>query len=398
MSNCRVCRAPVHEFFDFGRHPLSQAFITPEQVGDEFFYRLAIGACESCGMVQLLEEIPPEQLFHKGYPYHSSNSTVMRAHFEETARRFLADRLTGPDPFMVEIGCNDGVTLQTVRDAGVRHLAFEPTGVGGVRTHGAFFDAESAAEVRASDGPADVIYAANTICDIPDIGAVIAGADALLSPQGVLVFEDPYFGEIIGRTSFDQIYDEHFYFFTVGSVRSMARHFGFELLDAEWLPVHGGQIRYTLGRAGSAPVTPAVARLLAAEENDRLTDPSTLAAFADRVTRIRTDLRELLERLAADGKRVAGYGATAKSSTVTNYCGIGPDLVPFVCDTTPSKHGKVTPGAHIPVRPPAAFSDDYPDYALLFAWNHAEEIMAKEEAFRAAGGKWIIYVPEVHIV
>lgn len=400
MSNCRVCSATVREFFDFGRHPLSSAFRTADVADDdrEFRFRLAIGVCDSCTMVQLLEEAPREMSAHQGYPYHSSNSTTMRKHFVTTAEGFLAAELDGPDPFMVEIGCNDGATLQTVRDAGVRHLAFEPTGVGGVRTHNAFFDAVAAREVRAADGPADVIYAANTICDIPDIGSVFAGVDTLLSDDGVFVFEDPYFAEIVDRTSFDQIYDEHFFFFTGRAVHFLAEHFGFELTDIERLPVHGGQIRYTLARAGRRRRTPAVAELLAEEAARELTGPATLNRFASDVARIRTDLLELLRSLTADGKRIVGYAATAKSSTVINYCGIGPDLVPFICDTTPSKQGTLTPGSHIPVRPPGAFSDDYPDYALLFAWNHAEEVMAKEQGFREAGGKWILYVPDVHIV
>jgi methylation protein EvaC len=141
-----------------------------------------------------------------------------------------------------------------------------------------------------------------------------------------------------------------------------------------------------------------VAELIAEEQARELADPQTLAGFGAAVLKIRDDLAALLRRLRDEGKSVVGYGATAKSATVTNFCGIGPDLVPFVCDTTPTKQGRLTPGTHIPVREPAAFADPYPDYALLFAWNHADEIMAKEQAFRDAGGKWILYVPDVHVV
>ena len=124
---------------------------------------------------------------------------------------------------------------------------------------------------------------------------------------------------------------------------------------------------------------------------------TTLAEFGVRVRKIRDDLTGMLRQARAEGKRVVGYGATAKSATVTNFCGIGAELVPFVCDTTPAKQGRLTPGTHIPVRQPAAFADPYPDYALLVAWNHADEIMAKEQAFREAGGRWIQYVPDVHV-
>ncbi|MGP3912332.1 methyltransferase domain-containing protein [Nonomuraea sp. 10N515B] len=405
MGECRVCAGTVTEFFDFGRQPLSDAFVRPADFASEFFFRLAVGVCASCSMVQLMDEVPREHMFHEDYPYLSSGSAVMRAHFERTAERFLATELTGPDPFVVELGCNDGAMLKAVAEAGVRHLGIEPSGgvadlaaAKGVRVRKAFFEESTALEVRESDGPAKVIFAANTLCHIPYIGSVFRGVDTLLAPDGVFVFEDPYFAEIVRRTSFDQIYDEHFFFFTARSVRAMAAAYGFELVDVEPLAVHGGEVRYTLARAGARRPTDAVRDLLAEEEGAGLADLSTLRAFATRVEGIRDGLTSLLRDLHEQGKTVAGYGATAKSATVTNYCGIGPDLVPYVCDSTPAKQGRFMPGSHIPVREPAAFADPYPDYALLFAWNHAAEIMAKETAFKDAGGRWILYVPEVHVI
>jgi methylation protein EvaC len=405
MVQCRVCGGAVSEFLDFGRQPLSDAFRWPGETASEFFFRLAVVVCASCTMVQLLEEVPRERMFHQDYPYQSSGSAVMSKHFTQTARRLLETELTGNDPFIVEIGCNDGVMLETVSTAGVRHLGIEPAGgvaelarAKGIRVRTEFFEERSAAAVRAVNGPADVIYAANTICHIPYLESIFRGVDALLAPNGVFVFEDPYLGEIVRRTSFDQIYDEHFYFFTARSVRTTAQRFGFELVDVEPLPVHGGELRYTLARSGARHPAPAVADILARELEQGLAERSTLDGFAQAVRRTRSDLLALLQRLREEGKRVVGYGATAKSATVMNYCGIGPDLVSFVCDSTPAKQGRLTPGSHVPIRPPEAFADLYPDYALLFAWNHAEEIMAKEREFREAGGRWIRYVPEVSIV
>ncbi|MFF7812425.1 methyltransferase domain-containing protein [Streptomyces sp. NPDC007945] len=405
MSTCRICEGPVKEFLDLGRQPLSDAFPEPGGTEGEFFFRLAVGLCASCTMVQLVEEVPREKMFREDYPYHSSGSSVMRAHFEATARRFLETELTGPDPFVVEIGCNDGVMLRTVSDAGVRHLGVDPSaGVAevarekGVRVRTAFFEEATALDIAATEGRADLVYAANTLCHIPYLDSIFRGLDALLKPDGVFVFEDPYLGEIVDRTSFDQIYDEHFYFFTARSVQAMARGFGFELVDVERLPVHGGEVRYTVARRGARTPSDAVDALLVEEETRRLADPATLDRFADAVARTRDELVALLERLRDEGRRVVAYGATAKSATVANYCGLGPDLIAYVTDTTPAKQNRLTPGSHIPVRDPEAFSAPYPDYALLFAWNHAEEIMAKEEDFRAAGGRWILYVPDVHLV
>ncbi|MGH3939760.1 MAG: methyltransferase domain-containing protein [Pseudonocardiaceae bacterium] len=403
---CRVCGGCLTEFFDFGRQPLSDAFLPPEDINnEEFFFRLAVGACESCTMIQLVNEVARDRMFHEAYPYHSSGSVLMRRHFEQTAQLLITTELSGQASFIVEIGCNDGVMLKTIGKAGIRHLGVDPSGgvtrlarADGVHVLTDFFEESSAAVILAEYGPADVIYAANTLCHIPYLESVFRGVDALLKPDGVFIFEDPYFGDIVERNTFDQIYDEHFFFFTIRSVQAMAGRMGFELVDARRLPVHGGEIRYTLARAGRRNPSESVAKLAAEEDDRELAGPATLEQFATAVRSICYELRELLHDLCAQGRRVVGYGATAKSATVTNYCGIGPDLIPFVCDTTPAKHGKLTPGSHIPVRPAEALTDPYPDYALLFAWNHAEEIMDKERLFRAAGGRWILYTPDVRIV
>lgn len=405
-SLCRICDHMVHEFFDFGRQPLSDSFMIPgADSREEFFFRLATGICENCTMVQLMEEVPRDSMFHEDYPYHSSGSAFMRAHFEEFAKRLLATELTADDPFVVEMGCNDGVMLSTLAAAGVRHLGVEPSsGVAelaaakGIRVRTSFFEESTARDVLGKEGPADVIYAANTLCHIPYMDSILTGVKALLAPTGVFVFEDPYLGDIIERTSFDQIYDEHFFFFTARSVQTMASLHGLELVDVERLTVHGGEVRYTLARAGARTPSAAVAELLAEEARRKVAELSTLEKFGERVNTIREDLVALLGRLREEGATVVGYGATAKSATVNNFCGIGPDLIPYISDSTPAKQGRLTPGAHIQVRDHKAFSDPYPDYALLFAWNHADEIMAKEREFSAAGGRWILYVPEVHIV
>ncbi|UQA97331.1 class I SAM-dependent methyltransferase [Streptomyces halobius] len=405
MLSCRICGGRLHEFMDFGRQPLSSGLLEPEYLGDEFFFRLAVGVCGECTMVQLTEEVPRHLMFNSHYPYLSSGSSVMRKHFEGTAQRFLETDLTGKDAFLVELGCNDGVMLRVLAEAGVRHLGVEPSQSvadiarrQGIRVTTEFFQESTAADIRKTEGHAQVIFAANTICHIPYLDSIFRGVDALLAPDGVFVFEDPYLADIVDLASFDQIYDEHYFFFSVSSVSAMAERFGFELVDVERLPVHGGEVRYTIARAGRRAPAPAVAELLERERRRGLSDLKTLKGFVGRVERARDELVSLLRRLRDEGRTVVGYGATAKSATVANYCGIGPDLISFISDTTPNKQGRLTPGSHIPVRSREEFESPYPDYAVLFAWNHAEEIIAKEQQFRASGGKWILYVPDVRVV
>jgi methylation protein EvaC len=405
VPGCRVCDGRLRVCVDFGSQALANALVSPDDdQREEYLYRLALGMCENCTLVQLIEEVPRGLMFRDDYPFYSSGSAVMAGHFEAVARRFLAGELTGPDPFIVEIGSNDGIMLDTVRAAGVKHLGVDPSrrvcevaAAKGVRNLNDFFEKSSAVEIAATEGQADVIFSANTFSHIPYLDSVFEGITALLKPGGVFVFEDPYLGDIMERTSFDQIYDEHFYFFTARSARAMAQRYGFDLVDVEHLAVHGGEVRYTLTFAGRRRPSPSVAEMIAAEEAAGLHRPEVLLGFEQRMQRTREQLVSLLRDLRDQGKTVMAYGATGKSTTVANYCGIGPELVSCVVDNTPAKQGMLTPGTHIPIRSTQAFRAAYPDYALLFAWNHAEEIMAKERAFKEAGGQWILYIPDVHL-
>ncbi|MEI5034643.1 class I SAM-dependent methyltransferase [Streptomyces sp. S1A(2023)] len=404
-STCRICGGRVRAFFDFGRQPLSDHFPTEEEVDQEFFFRLAAGMCAECTMVQLLEEVPRDRMFRYDYPYRSSGSEYMREHFRDTARRLIETELSGPDPFCVEIGSNDGVMLRTVRDAGIRHLGVEPSGAvaevsraKGVQVRTAFFEEATAREIVDEYGPADVVYAANTLCHIPYLDSVFRGLDVLLGPDGVFVFEDPYLGDIVEKNTFDQIYDEHFYLFTARSVETAAGRFGFELIDVERLSVHGGEVRYTLARPGRRQPDPRVAELIAEENRRGLGDPMVLEKFGTEVKRVCWDLVARLRELRDHGYYVVGYGATAKSATVLNYTGIGPDLLPCVYDTTPEKIGRMLPGSHIPIRSAEEFRTSGAHYALLFAWNHLEEVRSREAAFTEQGGRWILYVPQFRLV
>jgi methylation protein EvaC len=405
MTPCLICSQKIEPFISFGRMPIANGFLTAAQFAEEYFFELKVGFCDRCKMVQLTELVDRERMFHENYAFFSSTSARMADHFHALAALAQERYLGKSDPFVVEVGSNDGIMLQHFAKAGVRHLGIEPSAnvaavarENGVQTICRFFDETLAKEIVDLHGQADVFLGANVMCHIPYLHSVVAGIKILMKPEGYVIFEDPYLGDIIEKTSYDQIYDEHAFYFSLASVRYLFSQYDMDVVDVQPQNVHGGSMRYVISHRGAYPVSSAVRNLEERERAQKLDQGETYKNFRSQVEKSRQDLMALLKDLKRQGKRVAAYAATSKSTTVTNYCGITSELVEYISDTTPIKQGKYSPGVHIPVRPYDEFKADYPAYALLFGWNHAEEIMAKEQVFTASGGKWILYVPEVHIL
>jgi methylation protein EvaC len=404
MPNCLVCAATIDPFIDFGRMPMANRFLLPDELASEYFYNLAAAHCCACQMVQLVEHVPPERMFHEQYAYFSSTSQHMSRHFAGFAEQLLGILDAGSSPFVVELGSNDGIMLEHLRSGGARVLGVEPSANvaavaqgRGLATVVAFFDGALVDELLRKHGPADAVIGANVMCHIAELNAVFAAARRLLAPRGVFVFEDPYLPEILERVAFDQFYEEHVCYFRAASVQRLAARHDLELVDLHAQPVHGGSMRYVLAPTGTRVIHARVGEALARESALGLDGSEPYAALGGHVVALAQRLRTTLEQLRGEGKRVMGYGATAKSATMINFAGITPELIESICDTTPAKQGRLSPGAHIPVVPYAKFVERYPDVALLFAWNHAAEIFAKESAFTAAGGRWLTYLPEFRL-
>lgn len=405
MTPCLVCAQSIEPFISFGRMPIANGFLTAAQFPEEPFFELKTGFCDRCKMVQLTELVDQKRLFHENYAFFSSTSKRMAEHFKLFANNTIENHLKKSDPLVVEIGSNDGIMLQYFAEAGIRHLGIEPSANvaqvaqgKGINTICSFFDEKLALDIVAANGQADVFLGANVMCHIPYLHSVAEGIKILLKPDGLLIFEDPYLGDIVEKTSYDQIYDEHAFYFSVTSVNYLFGQHDLEVVDVQSQNVHGGSMRYTLAHKGSFKINEAVGIQIDKEINLGLYESETYDVLKKKIEKSRDDLMQLLKSLRKENKRVAGYAATSKSTTVINYCGITPDLVQYISDTTPIKQGKYSPGMHIPIRPYADFKNDYPEYALLFGWNHAEEIMEKEQDFIGSGGRWIMYIPQVKVL
>ena len=405
MNICRFCENQTTSVIDFGDMPIANHFAKSTDF-DTYRFRLSASLCNECFLFQLDEQPKPELMFHENYPFFTGLSSTMTQHFGEMAIRSLdeVDRDLS-DIQVMEIGCNDGTLLANLAQAKIRHLGVDPSANvvklardKGVDAQVDFFGFDTASRIKAMRGEFDLILAANVICHIPDIRDFAKGIECLLTESGRFIFEEPYAGDVLAKTSYDQFYDEHVYIFSCLSVSNIFSQFGLELIDISHQETHGGSMRYTLARTGKRPVKPAATEQLEWELSNGLDQLFAYLKFAQNCENRKVELRGLLSRLKSEGKSVAGYAATSKSTTILNYCEIDSNLIQYISDSTPEKQGTLTPGSHIPVVTPEFLREQKPDYVVLFAWNHEKEIMAKESELTRAGTKWIRFVPIVEVI
>jgi SAM-dependent methyltransferase len=406
-AKCRHCGDTLrHTVVDLGVSPLCESFVAPNQLNSmEPFYPLHVRICDNCFLVQLQEYVSPQDIFSE-YAYFSSYSSSWVAH----AKKYcigIKDRLKlGPDSLVVEIASNDGYLLQHFGPLGVPVLGVEPAAnvarvaqEKGIPTHVGFFGVKLARELARSHKKADLIAANNVLAHVPDINDFMAGFQALLKPDGIVTVEFPHLEKLITYNQFDTIYHEHFSYLSASVVQRIALAHGLRIVDIEELSTHGGSLRVYLAHQDSShPVGPAVNPILEREGRMGLQTLQAYSAFADNVKKTKRDLLTFLIEAKNEGKRICGYGAPGKGNTLLNYCGIGTDFLDFTVDRNPYKHGRYTPGTHIPILPVEEIDRARPDLILILPWNLQDEIVEQMRHVREWGAKFVVPIPTVSVI
>lgn len=405
IPSCRSCgKAALELVLSLGKTPLANALVTASQLIDpEETYPLDFAFCPHCSLVQITETVPPEKLFRE-YLYLSSFSDTVLQNARDICANIIEYRHLDSHSLVVEIASNDGYLLQNYHKQGIPVLGIEPAEniallaqeERGISTLCEFFGEELAKQLQKQGKQADVIHANNVLAHVADLNGFVAGIALLLKDEGIAVIEVPYVKDLIDHVEFDTIYHEHLCYFSLTALDYLFCRHGLLLRDVERIPIHGGSLRLFIGKKQEQSV--AVRQLLEEEREWGVDCQEFYLKFGAKVEQLRRDLVALLQGLKDQGKQIAGYGASAKGSTLLNYFGIGKETLDFVVDRSTVKQGRYTPGTHLPIHAPEKLLECKPDYVLLLTWNFAEEIFTQQAEFRQRGGRFIIPIPELKVV
>jgi SAM-dependent methyltransferase len=405
---CRFCRSRLQNVVvDLGMSPLCESYLSQEQLGQmEPFYPLRVYVCGECLLVQLEAFVSAEDIFSE-YAYFSSYSDSWvehaRAFAEEAITRLQLDTRSQ----VIELASNDGYLLQHFMSRGIPVLGIEPAAnvakvaqAKGIPTLVQFFGEKLATELAATGPKADLIVANNVLAQVPDLNDFVKGMKLLLKPAGVISVEFPHVVKTIMGNQFDQIYHEHFSYFSLTTVQRVFADHGLTTFDVRELPTHGGSLRvFARHDENSAKrIEPDVRAVLQQEAEAGFNRLDGYAGFAERVKETKCKLLSFLISAKRAGKTIVGYGAPGKGNTLLNYCGIRTDFLDFTVDRSPHKQGKYLPGTHIPILHPDKIKDARPDYVLILPWNLKNEIMAQLAYIRQWGGQFVVPIPQVNVV
>ena len=409
--HCRSCNnSDVKLIHSFGKLPLANSFHEFVDI-DKFEekYPLDLVFCPKCSLVQITETVPPEKLFSE-YLYFSSYSDTVLENAKMISEKIIASYPLDKESLVMEIASNDGYLLKNYKDKGIPVLGVEPATnivkiaeLKGIDTVNAFFN-ENLAEKLAKKGRfADIIHANNVVAHVADLHGFIKGIRYLLKADGIAIIENHYIKDLIDHCEFDSIYHEHLCYYSATSFRNLFRQFGMEMVDVERLPIHGGSLWvYFQRRDGPCSLLKTgsshVQTLLHAEKICGVSDFHFYQDFGDKVKTLHRKLVSLLSRLKTQGNQIVVYGASAKSTTLLNYFGIGNDILDYVVDKSEVKQGLYTPGTHLPIYMPSKLLETQPNYVLLLSWNFADEILEQQKEYRRRGGKFIIPIPELKVI
>jgi len=391
----------IFEFLDLGNQPLANSYIKKKDLNKkERMYRLVVRYNNLNKLVSIKKTFSSKDMFNNEYPYRSSTSQTMSLHLKKLAQNIKKKMPTK----ILEIGSNDGCFIKNFDKK--KTIGVEPcTNVEKItkkqkyNTYPEFWSPTLARKILKKHNKVNLIFSSNTISHIKNLDEVFKGINIILDEKGIFIIEDPSLLECLKKNTYDQFYNEHIYVFSYLSLQNALTKHNLEIFKIEELKIHGGSNRYYIKKiTNKIKLHKSVKHHKYKERKFGLENLKTYIKFAKRIEYSKKKLLSIFIRCKKNNKKIIGYGATAKSVTILNYCNINNKMISYFVDTTPDKQNKYTPGTKILIKKDSNLINDKVDYAFLGAWNFKKEIFNKEKEYIKKGGKFIVHTPYPRII
>ena len=407
VLKCRMCNSGKLELFlDLGNIPRVDRFLSSKELDQtEQSFPLTVYLCEDCGLAQLGFIVPASKLFNEEYAYESSTTKNRRENHNQLAKDVCKNFKIKEKSLVVDIGSNVGVLLHCFKNLGMQVVGVDASSNivkkandNGIETILGFFNKEIVDKIINKYHKASIITATNLFAHIQNYESFIIDLKQLLETDGIFVFQVPHFLKLVKNVEYDTIYHEHISYFGLKPLIKFFEAHQMELFDVVETDIDGGSIRCFVAHKGKFTKSSNINKILMEENTEEIYNFKRLKKFEKDVKQQKKDLKKMLDQLKQDGKKIVGVGAPAKGITLLNYCNIDKNTLEYLTEKSSLKIGKFCPGMHIPVVTDEKLLEDKPDYAIILAWNFAEEIMNNLRKYKKSGGKFLIPIPTPKIV
>ena len=404
--NCRICNNDILKtYLDLGDQPPSNSFIKKNELDKEENFSLKIQLCEKCGLSQLDTIVAPSDIFDD-YMYLSSTSKALVDHYSQMTKKIVKLFKPQDKDLIVDIGSNDGITLDTYDKNKFKLLGIEPSSAAkissdkGINTENSFFTYDFSEKLIKKYGYAKIITTTNVFAHIDDIRNFTKGVKNFLDKQGVFIIEFPYLRNMLEDKLFDIIYHEHLSYLSILPLQKLFADFELKIFNIEEVEIgaSGPGLRIFVSHLNADfRIENIVDNLVEYEEKNKFQSIETYQNFAKEVFLIKDEIEKLILDLSEKKKKIGAFGAPAKGNTMLNFLKKSNSKIIAVADNTPTKIGKLTPGTHIPIVPDKDFNKMEIDYALLLSWNYVD-FFVKNTEYIKNNGKFIVPLPKLKIL
>ncbi len=379
VTSCRVCGGGLNHYLSLGLSPLANNLKNKKSDPIDF-YPLDLNFCKQCSNSQLSVVVPPEKMF-KDYVYLSSTSKQFREHFTSLSKELKNDLKLNSNSVVVDIGSNDGIFLDPLKKLGIKAVGVEPASniakianAKKLTTIPEYFGKSTVKKIKNKYGRVDLVTGFNVFAHSDGLKSILNNIEEILNANGEFIFEVQYLLRTIKDLTFDNIYHEHVNYWCLLSILHFFEDSGMKVYKVKEVDTHGGSLRVYASKNKNKRSHKSISKYIELEKQNRLDKIETYHKFSKDVKSVKKNSIQKISRLLKDGKRIIGYGAPAKATTILNYFGLNEYSFSYTIDDNLLKQNKYIPGTNIQIKSINSINPKNYDYVLVLAWNFFDTI------------------------